>query len=81
MRDACLQWRCCLIYLWCLCRGDQGFLNSYFYGFSDAPMFDARRDYTGAGISVMRLPTVYNADLGLYVINGNRWTLQPDEIR
>ncbi len=44
-------------------------------------MFDPRRDYTGAGISVMRLPTVYNADLGLYVINGNRWTLQPDEIR
>ena len=56
-------------------------MNSYFYGFSDAPMFDPRRDYTGAGISVMRLPTVYNADLGLYVINGNRWTLQPDEIR
>jgi inositol phosphorylceramide glucuronosyltransferase 1 len=56
-------------------------LNSYFYGFSDAPMFDPRRDYTGAGISVMRLPTIYNADLGLYVINGNRWTLQPEEIR
>ncbi len=45
------------------CSGDQGFLNSYFYGFSDAPMFDPRRDYTGAGISVMRLPTVDNADL------------------
>ncbi len=29
----------------------------------------------------MRLPTIYNADLGLYIINGNRWTLPADEIR
>lgn len=28
-----------------------------------------------------RLPTRYNADLGLYVINGNRWMLPADDIR
>lgn len=28
-----------------------------------------------------RLPTVYNADLGLYLLNSNRWTLPAEEIR
>jgi hypothetical protein len=28
-----------------------------------------------------RLPTLYNADLGLFIVNSNRWTLPPQEIR
>ena len=64
------------------CRGDQGFLNSYFYGFAEAPMFDPRRDYGGGSApSVLRLPTRYNADLGLYIINGNKWGLPAADIR
>ena len=28
-----------------------------------------------------RLPTLYNADTGLFIMNSNRWTLPPAEIR
>ena len=28
-----------------------------------------------------RLPTIYNADLGLYILNSNRWALPEQEIR
>lgn len=28
-----------------------------------------------------RLPTVFNADTGLYVLNSNRWTVPEREIR
>lgn len=71
----------------CLChspsrRGDQGFLNSYFEGFASAPVFDPGLDEAStAQLKYMRLPTRYNADIGLYVINGNKWSIPTSEIR
>ena len=65
--------------VYCPCRsGDQGFLNSYFADLPAAPLFDPQRDATSAdgGLTsnaaprVLRLPTAYNADVGLYVLNG-----------
>ena len=56
--------------------GDQGFLNSYFADLPAAPLFDPQRNATSAGGGsaaaprVLRLPTAYNADVGLYVLNG-----------
>ena len=55
------------------CSGDQGFLNSYFHDLPAAPLFDPERDATsegGAAPRVLRLPTAFNADVGLYVLNG-----------
>ncbi len=64
------------------CRGDQGFLNSYFEGFASAPVFDPGLDEAStAQLKYMRLPTRYNADIGLYVINGNKWSIPTSEIR
>ena len=60
------------------CRGDQGFLNAYFKGFIDGPLFDPSEDYTTSTAKYMRLPTRYNADIGLYVLNSNRWLLDGD---
>ena len=63
-------------------RGDQGFLNSYFQGFASAPVFDPGLDEASAAtLKYMRLPTRYNADIGLYVINGNKWSIPTSEIR
>lgn len=77
--------------------GDQGFLNEYFNTFSNAPMFYPEKErmlseygpvnqlYNGAQkppIEYMgRLPTTYNADLGLFVLNHNRWPFDQDSIR
>ena len=64
------------------CRGDQGFLNSYFQGFASAPVFEpGLDDALAAKHRYMRLPTRYNADIGLYVINGNKWSIPTSEIR
>ena len=63
-------------------RGDQGFLNSYFQGFASAPVFEPGLDDAAvASQRYMRLPTQYNADIGLYVINGNKWSIPNSEIR
>lgn len=69
--------------------GDQGFLNAYFAGFAGSPLFDpakgerlsamgnhvavAGQAGPAAGVKMGRLPTEYNADLGLYILNSNRW--------
>lgn len=51
--------------------GDQGFLNSYYVDFANARLFDPnmapedRRAYTP---KTERLSTLYNADVGLYVL-------------
>ena len=66
---------------YCLCSGDQGFLNSYFSGFANAPVFDGKEDHRASDQRYMRLPTRYNADIGLYVINSNRWSIPASEIR
>ncbi|KAG2492512.1 hypothetical protein HYH03_009177 [Edaphochlamys debaryana] len=55
--------------------GDQGFLNSYFSGFAHAPLFDPDTNYTPDQYKYMRLPTVFNADIGLFVVNSGRWML------
>jgi hypothetical protein len=64
--------------------GDQGFLNAYFTALPGAPLFDpdaASADGDGAdgaddadsssddAAALWRLPTRYNADVGLYVLN------------
>lgn len=77
--------------------GDQGFLNEYFNTFENAPMFYPEKgmmlsEYAAAvqlcsgaqkcPIKHMgRLPTTYNADLGLFVLNGNRWPFDQNSIR
>ncbi|CAM6105868.1 unnamed protein product [Calypogeia fissa] len=55
--------------------GDQGFLNSYYEDFPNARLFDPsmspedRKTYTP---QMERLSTLYNADVGLYVL-ANKW--------
>jgi len=58
-------------------RGDQGFLNSYYAGFASSPLFqpgDVPMPRTSplpaAPGSTARLSTAFNADVGLYVLNG-----------
>jgi hypothetical protein len=70
--------------------GDQGFLNSFFGDFAAAPLFDPARGErlslaapgaAGArGVRLARLPTRYNADLGLWVANSGRWALDEGSI-
>lgn len=63
--------------------GDQGFLNEYLKGFVEAPMFypergmvlDSSKNKTHGMVAMGRLPTQYNADLGLFVLNRNRWAI------
>lgn len=74
--------------------GDQGFLNALFADWAAAPLYDPRQGRllsessewrtsapAARSLPLGRLPTVYNADLGLYVMNSFRWTLPPAEIR
>ena len=58
------------------CRGDQGFLNAYFNDFASSPVFDPDKDYPEDAYKSMMLPSRYNADIGLYVFNSNRWLLE-----
>ncbi|PNH01302.1 putative glucuronosyltransferase [Tetrabaena socialis] len=55
--------------------GDQGFLNSYFSGFAHAPLFEPDTPYTPDQYKYMRLPTTYNADIGLFVVGSNKWMI------
>eukprot|EP00887_Chlorella_sp_A99_P006489 scaffold3.g6489.t1 len=76
--------------------GDQGFLNEYFSEFPAAPFFDPRggqalsaaapagaRGGPRGALRLGRLPTAYNADLGLFITNSGRWAVRggADEIR
>ncbi|KAG2446293.1 hypothetical protein HXX76_000882 [Chlamydomonas incerta] len=60
--------------------GDQGFLNSYFSGFAHSPLFDPETPYTPDQYKYMRLPTTYNADVGLFVVGSNRWMLPRESL-
>jgi hypothetical protein len=74
--------------------GDQGFLNEYFPEFANSPLFDPSASSGNTfsseqqqnpwkdskGRMLARLPTIYNADLGLYVANSNRWMLPRESI-
>lgn len=59
--------------------GDQGFLNAYFKDFMNGLVFDPSQSYISEH-STMRLPTKFNADIGLYVLNSNRWMIPENEI-
>jgi hypothetical protein len=52
--------------------GDQGFLNSYYYGFPNARVFEPNLSPeildTRPVPEMERLSTVYNADVGLYML-------------
>lgn len=55
-----------------LCTGDQGFLNSYYANFANAHLFEpnltleARKNRPIPEME--RLSTLYNADVGLYML-------------
>ncbi len=62
----------------CARSGDQGFLNAYFAALPGAPLFEPESAPEGgapdaaehsAARALWRLPTAYNADVGLYVLN------------
>ncbi|CAD7702913.1 unnamed protein product [Ostreobium quekettii] len=60
--------------------GDQGFLNAYFSDYMNARVFDPNDTSQAADAKMMRLPTSFNADVGLYVMNSNRWMIPKESI-
>lgn len=70
--------------------GDQGFLNEYFSELPGAPIYDPESGKTlsqtfpswkdASGRRLARLSTMYNADLGLFIANSNRWMIPVDRI-
>lgn len=73
--------------------GDQGFLDSYFAGFADAPLFvpsgkvdthDSEENILSTrqtDFKLQRLRTCYNADVGLYIFNSERWSVPEDSLK
>lgn len=59
-------------FMWILCTGDQGFLNSYYSGFSNAHVFEPNlppeKLKSKPAPEMERLSTLYNADVGLYML-------------
>lgn len=69
-------------------QGEQGFLNRVFPEFQRCPYYDPRdpRDprmrKDGDELpQCKRIPPFYNGDIGLYVLRGNRWEIDPGMIR
>ncbi|XP_004494729.1 inositol phosphorylceramide glucuronosyltransferase 1-like [Cicer arietinum] len=64
--------------------GDQGFLNSYYSGFPNAHLFDpnlSAEELKARPVPEMeRLSTLYNADVGLYML-ANKWMVDEKELR
>lgn len=67
--------------------GDQGFLNVFFAGFPSAPLWrpDALMPAPSAapvehGQQLNRLPGGFNYDVGLYILNSNRWMVAEQEV-
>ncbi|GMN25810.1 hypothetical protein TIFTF001_001066 [Ficus carica] len=64
--------------------GDQGFLNSYYSGFSNAHVFEPNLSaevLNSRPVPEMeRLSTLYNADVGLYML-ANKWMVNESELR
>lgn len=58
--------------MWSLLTGDQGFLNSYYAGFANAHVFEPNLSpevLNSRPVPEMeRLSTLYNADVGLYML-------------
>ncbi|KAJ1409367.1 Nucleotide-diphospho-sugar transferase [Sesbania bispinosa] len=65
-------------------KGDQGFLNSYYSGFPNAhvfePSFTPEMLDTRPVPEMERLSTLYNADVGLYML-ANKWMVDENELR
>jgi len=73
--------------------GDQGFLDSYFADFVNAPLFVPSREMvthdddglavppSQSGLKLQRLPTCYNADVGLYIFNSERWSVPEGSLK
>ncbi|XP_052179785.1 inositol phosphorylceramide glucuronosyltransferase 1 isoform X2 [Diospyros lotus] len=64
--------------------GDQGFLNSYYAGFANAHVFEPdlpKEVLNSRAVPEMeRLSTLYNADVGLYML-ANKWMVDEDQLR
>ncbi|KAJ4910678.1 Inositol phosphorylceramide glucuronosyltransferase 1 [Raphanus sativus] len=64
--------------------GDQGFLNSYYPDFPNARVFDPSLTpeelKTRAVPDMERLSTLYNADVGLYML-ANKWMVDDSKLR
>lgn len=61
--------------------GDQGFLNTYYAGFASARVFDPSKVDKSKPVPEMeRLSTLYNADVGLYML-ANKWMVDEKELR
>nr|XP_043613093.1 inositol phosphorylceramide glucuronosyltransferase 1-like [Erigeron canadensis] len=64
--------------------GDQGFLNSYYTGFESARVFDPKISAEVVNSKPVpdmeRLSTLYNADVGLYML-ANKWMVDAKELR
>eukprot|EP00249_Psilotum_nudum_P016008 c25608_g1_i1 orf=314-2041(-) len=64
--------------------GDQGFLNSYYSDFPNAHVFDPdlspEERNTRPKPDMERLSTLYNADVGLYML-ANKWMVNENELR
>ncbi|AES61240.1 putative glucuronosyltransferase [Medicago truncatula] len=64
--------------------GDQGFLNSYYSGFPNAHVFEPDLSQeileTRPVPEMERLSTLYNADVGLYML-ANKWMVDEKELR
>lgn len=59
--------------------GDQGFFAEYYPDFADSLLFKGAQEYPN-GTQYMRLPTGYNADLGLYVVNNGKWSIPEEQL-
>lgn len=64
--------------------GDQGFLNSYYADFPNAHLFEPNlseeQRKSRPEPSMERLSTLYNADVGLYML-ANKWMVDGNELR
>uniref|UniRef100_A0A0D6QWV9 Hexosyltransferase n=1 Tax=Araucaria cunninghamii TaxID=56994 RepID=A0A0D6QWV9_ARACU len=64
--------------------GDQGFLNSYYADFPNAHLFEPNLSEdqlkSRSDTSMERLSTLYNADVGLYML-ANKWMVDGNELR
>ncbi|KAB2058845.1 hypothetical protein ES319_A11G262000v1 [Gossypium barbadense] len=64
--------------------GDQGFLNSYYSDFPNAHVFDPNIPQEVLKVrpvpEMERLSTLYNADVGLYML-ANKWMVDESELR
>lgn len=61
--------------------GEQGFLDSYYSDFANGPFFNPSVKYEDSVNTTMRMPTGYNADVGLYVLHSNKWVIPKEQIR